>query len=238
MQDQWTDRLSEYVDGELTDSERDAVESHLTGCPRCAATLQELKAVVERTRSLGPRPPETDLWQSIANRIAAPPRLAPFQARAYRRFSFTLPQLAAASVLIALASGAVAWSVAERSAKASRYPEASRSAEASRDGETAQTDREPSGERTLATVSLADAQYDAAVAELQRALDKGRGHLDPATIQILEQNLTIIDRAIADAQRAVADDPGNTYLTTHLVEARRKKIDLLRRATALTTEMD
>src|SRR5207245_4781248 len=32
MQDEWTDRLSEYLDGELTDEERYAVESHHEGC--------------------------------------------------------------------------------------------------------------------------------------------------------------------------------------------------------------
>jgi len=41
MQDEWTDRLSEYLDGELSDEERCAVESHLAGCERCAAILRE-----------------------------------------------------------------------------------------------------------------------------------------------------------------------------------------------------
>jgi len=31
-------------------------------------------------------------------------------------------------------------------------------------------------------------------------------------------------------------DPANSYLNSHLVETRRRKLDLLRRATALTTE--
>ena len=88
----------------------------------------------------------------------------------------------------------------------------------------------------LEAVSLADAQYDAAVADLERALAKGRGRLDKTTIAIVEENLTIIDRAIAQAREALAADPANSYLSGHLIEARRKKLDLLRRAAALTSE--
>jgi anti-sigma factor RsiW len=231
--DSYTDRLSDYLDEEdLPARERDAIAAHLEQCEPCRRTLDELRKVAAQAAALEDTPPMTELWPGVVARLEPRPRRGFTLFRRdtpSRRFSFTLPQLAAASVLIALASGAVAWSIGIRSTR-SREPE--------RVVATSPSQSEASPERTIATVGLADAQYDAAVAELQRALDKGRGHLDPATIQILEQNLTIIDRAIADAQRAVADDPGNTYLTTHLVEARRKKIDLLRRATALTTEMD
>ena len=39
MTDQWTDRLSEYLDGELLTGERTALEEHLVGCAACRATL-------------------------------------------------------------------------------------------------------------------------------------------------------------------------------------------------------
>src|SRR5438105_7222886 len=90
----------------------------------------------------------------------------------------------------------------------------------------------------LETVSLADDQYDAAVADLERALKQGRGRLDASTIAIVEHNLQTIDQAIQQAREALAADPANTYLSSHLVESRRRKLDLLRRATALTSEMD
>jgi hypothetical protein len=88
------------------------------------------------------------------------------------------------------------------------------------------------------TIGLADAQYDAAVADLENALKTGRGRLDSSTIAIVEQNLQIIDQAINQARQALVGDPANTYLSSHLVETRRRKLDLLRRATALTTEMN
>ena len=85
-------------------------------------------------------------------------------------------------------------------------------------------------------MGFADAQYDAAVADLQKALENGRGQLDASTIAVVEHNLQIIDQAINQAREALVADPANSYLSSHLVEARRRKLDLLRRATALTNE--
>ena len=62
MKDQWTDRLSEYLDGELGAAERAALEGHLATCAECGATLAELRRVVARARALDDRPPTADLW--------------------------------------------------------------------------------------------------------------------------------------------------------------------------------
>src|SRR5262249_33104452 len=90
----------------------------------------------------------------------------------------------------------------------------------------------------IAPVSMADAQYDAAVSDLEQALKQGRGRLDAATVAIVEHHLPIIAQAKQPAGAALAADPANTYLSGHLVEARRRKLDLLRRAAALTSETD
>jgi tetratricopeptide (TPR) repeat protein len=82
-------------------------------------------------------------------------------------------------------------------------------------------------------VNLADAPYDEAVADLERALEAGRSRLDPATVKVLEESLASIDQAIEQSQRALAADPANTYLYSHLAAARQRKLALLRRASAL-----
>jgi len=242
MHDEFAERLSDYLDDELTREERDAVEAHLAACPACATTLADLQRVVERARSIGPRPPRTDLWPGIASRIAS---RSPLHTSA-KRISFTLSQLAAAAVVLIALSSAVGWQLAGRSAnhlrqgyggqEASRYPGVVATERLAHPEIERSTEREASAERSLQPVSLADAQYDAAVADLEHALAKGRGRLDKTTIAIVEENLSIIDQAIAQAREALASDPANTYLSGHLVEARRKKLDLLRRATALTNE--
>jgi hypothetical protein len=71
-------------------------------------------------------------------------------------------------------------------------------------------------------------QYDAAITDLERILAEGRGQLAPATIAILEENLAIIDRAIEEARRAIAADPGNLYLTNYLTDTMKRKLELLR----------
>ncbi len=230
MHTEWTDRLSEYLDDDLPADERRAIDAHLAGCPACRAVLDELAQVVARARRLDPRPPQADLWPAVQRNIG---RLRDDRVSA-RRFAVTLPQALAASLAIALLSGAAVWlatggSNGVRDAnRAQPDPIAqARPAEQARD--------ERAGDRQeIATVSFADAQYDAAVADLEKAVRDGRGRLDKTTVDIVERNLQIIDHAIDQARQALDADPANSYLSSHLVEARRRKLDLLRRAAALT----
>jgi len=68
---------------------------------------------------------------------------------------------------------------------------------------------------------------------LERILQDGRGRLDSTTVRVLEQNLAVIDAAIAQARRAVAADSANLYLNSHLAETMRRKLELLRQAASL-----
>jgi anti-sigma factor RsiW len=250
---EWTDQLSDYLDGELSVEEQHAVAAHLRECAPCGAVLNDLKRVVARAGSLDARPPQADLWTGIAARIeagAAAPRVVPFAARESRRFAFTLPQLAAAAALLIALSAGVAWQIAARMGRPEglRYASAaavngSSSSAGAGSATVAQPSRAGDSPATGAAdfarveqVSMADAQYDAAVADLEQALKAGRGRLDASTIAIVEHNLQIIDQAINQAREALVGDPANSYLSSHLVEARRRKLDLLRRATALATE--
>jgi anti-sigma factor RsiW len=240
MHDEWTDKLSDYLDDELQDSERAAVEAHLQGCPACSAVLNDLQRVIARAQAAADaaRPPHTNLWNGVAGRID--------RIRQPRRVSFTVTQLAAAAVLLIGVSAGISWRLKTSISDGPEGPHYDR-ASASADRAAGSSADSPSGSSadlqlrpdgvSLIGVSLADDQYDAAVADLERALKQGRGKLDTATIAIVEQNLQTIDQAIAQAREALAADPANSYLTGHLVEARRRKLDLLRRATALT-DMD
>jgi hypothetical protein len=231
MHEEWTDKLSEYLDGELPANEGAALEAHLRECRDCTAVLNDLKGVIARAKTLGARPPQADLWPAIAartERIAQP-----------RQFSFTLPQLAAAAVLLIALSSVVAWQVAQRAGsrgvETAPVPATTTAAVPVQPSGGADV---PSGSGTVdrvdvTPVGFADAQYDAAVSDLEKAVKNGRGRLDQSTIDIVEHNLQIIDQAIAQARDALAADPANTYLSGHLVEARRRKLDLLRRAAAL-----
>src|SRR5262245_2649091 len=243
---EWTDKLSDYLDGELPASERAAVDSHLAGCAECARVLADLKRVVARAQGLEPRPPQNDLWTAIVAQIeqrpaghaANPGNLVPFGTR--RRVTFTLPQLAAAAVLLIAVSAGLAWTVADRMRGETEVTTAQVAAPVPDTAPAAPgaVAAAPSDDVQVATVNVSDPQYDAAVADLEKAVKEGRGRLDENTIVIVEHNLQIIDQAIEQARQALAADPANSYLSSHLFEARRRKLALLRRAAALSTESD
>ena len=261
MHEQWTDKLSDYLDGELPDEDSRAVDAHLRECAHCAGVLNDLKRVVARAQASGEtaRPPRADLWSGIAKRIDARHapeagadlrspvgKMAAFRGRASRHVSFSLPQLAAAAALVAAVSGGIVWQLRPPVPGASEgVPQDRTQAADSPTGVAADSStdvgrpfRAAEDGARIETVGLADAQYDAAVVDLEKALKAGRGKLDPSTVAVVEHNLQIIDQAISQAREALIGDPANTYLSSHLVEARRRKLDLLRRATALTTDMN
>jgi tetratricopeptide (TPR) repeat protein len=215
MTDQWNDRLSDYLDDELSPGDRAALEAHLTTCPECAVTLDELREVVERARTLPARPPAADLWTGIEPRLERSAAVMPFRARTLaRRISFTVPQLVAASLALMVMSGGGVW-VLQHGGRATDLPPLE------------------AANPSIAPASLTDPRYDEAIADLEQALEAGRADLDPGTIKILEANLDAIDKAIDQSRRALAVDPANVYLNSHLADARQRKLALLRRAAAL-----
>lgn len=218
----WQDRLSEYLDGELGDAERAALEAHLDECGDCRATLDELRAVVAFAGSLEDVPPAVDLWPAIAERIGdAPPGATVVDATAWRRaralrVTLSLPQLAAAAIAVMLLSGATVWLALSRGGVGPAAPVA--------------TSVEPADGPVYLTANGLGPGYDQAVAELQQILEEGRDRLDPSTVEVLETNLRIIDQAIEEARLALERDPTNVYLNRYLADNMNRKLQLLRRA--------
>ena len=218
MSDRWMDRLSEYLDGELPTTDRAALEAHLETCADCSAVLADLRRVVDRARQLEEYVPKRDLWPGIASRIGATPAAAP---RIGRRWSFSLPQLAAAAI--------VADDALRRHGLAPPAPARCPQPRA----RSPRRRLRPSHRWPSTPSNSASQSYAAAVADLERVLAGGRGQLDTTTVRVIEQNLAAIDRAIAQAQQALMADPANLYLNTHLAETMRRKLDLLRQAATL-----
>jgi len=216
MTDRWMERLSEYLDGELPATERAALEAHLETCNDCSAVLSDLRRVVDRARVAEEYVPRRDLWPGIASRIGATRAASP---RIGRRWSFSLPQLAAAAILLMTLSGGATWLLRPTTLSPVGGPIATMA---------------PAGTPVAVNASSSASQsYAAAVADLERVLASGRGQLDTTTVRVIEQNLAAIDQAIAQAQRALLVDPANLYLNTHLAETMRRKLDLLRQAATL-----
>jgi anti-sigma factor RsiW len=211
-----TDRLSSYLDGELDSASRTQVEAHLAQCGDCRDTLRDLRAIVAAAPDYEGRAPARDLWFGIAARIDQT-RVVALPTRPAQRL-FTLRQLVAASVLLAATAGGLAWVAARRGA-----------GEVS--AEAGQAPADPAL-RLAGLVPRADSAYEGAVADLEQVLVEGRARLDTATVRIIEQNLAVIDQAIAEARAAIAADPANAYLSSQVAANMRRKLDLLRRTAA------
>src|SRR5439155_5094897 len=95
------EQLSAYIDGELTGTDRDDLEQHLTGCSDCSATLRGLRATVADMRAMpSPVPSEQDNW-ALRSAIAKAQRRP---AERYKRFAAAASGIAAALVVIAVLS--------------------------------------------------------------------------------------------------------------------------------------
>jgi hypothetical protein len=210
-----TSRLSDYLDDDLAPSEREAVRTHLESCPECAAELAALRDLKGRAASLSSEQPVAgDPWPAILARIESRPAGADRGRVLPWRVTLSLPQLAAAAALLLAVGMGGMWMQMRDAGPGASAPPA---------GAT------PAG---VVPATLADASFDATVADLEAALAAGRERLDPATIAVLEENLAAIDAAIAQAREALAADPANVGLTRHLLRARAMRLGVLRRAVA------
>jgi anti-sigma factor RsiW len=225
MGDNWEQRLSEYLDGELSAVERREVEVHMAECVECRVTLEDLRAVARRAADLENTAPESDLWAGIVKRIAAPGSaeacVVDIEGRRPMRrgrIAFSLPQLVAAGIVLVMLSAGTTM-LLQPGGSEPVMP----SAEAIRQAAAVQAVR----------VGFDMTEYDVVIADLELALDQARDRLDPSTVRVLEQSLATIDRAILDAYEALEQDPTNSYLSSHLATNMKRKVELLQRATTI-----
>jgi negative regulator of sigma E activity len=212
------ERLSALVDGEISGEALDATEAHLTACAECRAAYDALLAIRRHAGALDDRPPERDLWPGIAARLAEGGAVVPLASRR-RRLVFSIPQLAAAAVVLMSVSAGAALL-------------------ATHAGQGASPAAAPAVSATVRPVAgLASAKgvesYDVAIRDLESTLSARRWTLDTATVRAVQQSLGIIDAAIRQAEAALAQDPNSMYLNSHLEHALGRKLEVLRRVTTL-----
>ncbi len=233
-----SDALSAYLDGDLEAHEARAVADHLAACAECQAVVGDLERLRATARAWGHElaAPPVDLWPGIAARLSpsetaqagatgTSSRAPVAHVRWYRRrVSLGLPELALAASLIAALGGAWLYQRAAAPALAPAAPAPI----------LAQVEPFDTPDTGVTTVSFADAQYDAAIGDLERVLQEQRQHLNPRTVLVLERNLRIIDDAVREARAALAGDPANPMLNAQLADVRRRKLQLLRKAARIT----
>jgi hypothetical protein len=251
--------LHDYVDGDLGDDRRAMVEQHLTACSACRDLVVRITALAAEVAA-APRAvePPGDLWPAIRAEIVrrsegagtaggsalTPPTAAPAAAtevavapRPGRRGPpersrieprierWRRTTLAAAAVLLVAASSAATALWLRGSAPAPVAAGAS--------GGAGRADR--ATPVAPAVFARLDAGYERAARDLAATLDAERGSLAPETIAKVEASLRVVDSAIAEGRAALERDPGNQTVVQLLAVSYRQKLDVLRRATELST---
>jgi hypothetical protein len=224
-----TDEIHDLLDGLLEASEEERLSRHVESCARCRGETEALAAVLAGMAEL-PREaePARDLWGGIEARIAGTTPGAPepvviefpgsvaAAAAVRRRVSLSLPQLYAAGIAIALLSGAAVWYALGRTAP----------------GATMGLDAPDAPVALVSRTDAAGAELDEAVFQLEHALQEGRELLSPETLATIEQSLSAIDTAIAEARAALQNDPASPLLNRLLVSHQKNKLRILRQATS------
>lgn len=238
MHDPWTDRLSEYMDGEMDAAEASRLEEHLASCDACTDALAGLADVVAAAHALEDRPPATDLWPGIAAALEGGARPAAGagpqpvardvvdinsrRTRTARSFTFSMPQLAAAAMLLMAVSAGAAWLVVGGNGSDNG------GAAVMAEGTIFQSVNPPSPTSRLVDTRPADAEVSASLVQL---LDEARESLDPATVEVLERSIASIEEAISAAEAALAADPGNPRLQRQLDSTLQRRDEFAQRVT-------
>jgi hypothetical protein len=242
------ERLAAYIEGDLPPAERAAAERHFAECVSCAEALVELRAIAGEAAQLPLVSPSRDLWAGIESRISTPVTLldsapAPVRRMPRRQWQFAI----AASALVAVSAGAT-YLLTSRSGATGSQP-VSVAATATTPPQDSQRAPAPVQEVAPAPVAPANVShasrrkdvsvtrvYDREIALLNSLVHTRRESLDPKTVAIIEQNLKIIDRAIAESRAALAKDPKSPLLTNRLDNVLGSKVELLRTVAFLPTQ--
>jgi hypothetical protein len=240
------ERLAAYMEGDLSPAEREQAERHLAECATCAEALVELRAIAGEAAQLPLLTPPRDLWAGIEARISTPVSRLEGARASVRRAPRRHWQLAmAASALIAVSAGATYLITTRAVATGPQPVTVAATATAPRVDTQAATAPATAPAPTpppfvkVATnpknVSVTRV-YDREIALLDTVVRTRRESLDPKTVAIIEQNLKIIDRAIAESRAALAKDPGSPLLTNRLDNVLGSKVELLRTVAFLPTQ--
>jgi hypothetical protein len=224
------ERTHDLIDGLLPSETADRARRHMDECADCRDRYASLSELASDLRSV-PRDatPPPEIWEAIARRIdGTTPSAEPESAdvlvlpgvrrsleKSPRRISFTIPQLAAASFVLAAASAGILWMAVS--------PQSGPSADI--------LPETPAG----ATRFVSDeASYDTALDELMTIVEMARPYLAPETLVALDQSLAEIDTAIEEIGAALDGDPSSELLHSMLVTQQRSKLRVLRQVATLT----
>ena len=253
--DEFADKLAGFLERDVSESTRAAMEAHALECGECGPLLADLRRLRIDAANLPELAPSRDLWRGIAERIETPVVALPQSGRVMlpvrsRRVWFGLAAAALVAVTAtvtreitrrSIESGA-ATTVATRDVPAPTQPVATIGSPATSgdssvrpEARTTKTNQTaaPNQMRAVSNKPTAEQTYDHEIARLLAVYKYKQRDLDSSTVAVVAKNIAIIDSAIAQCRFALRRDPASGYLMQSLNDAFDTKIQLLRTAAAL-----
>jgi len=216
-----TERLSAFVDGDLSPNETAAVRAHAATCEPCTSAIADLRALVVNANALRePEPPPT-LWPSIEGALDRTPRWAWLSIANWRPFGVGALAGAAAVVLLVIVLPAVHGS-------GKRIPAAPPGAESvatSVAASAAATD--PLLHEAEAEFAEAAAAYERSIAKLRTLLAREEARWSPHERSRMAERLARLDDSIARSRELASRTPGDSAGNEQLFAAYQQKIAFL-----------
>jgi hypothetical protein len=226
--EKYLNSIQERVDGTIGSIRRAELEMHLDDCEACRAVLEDLQRIHDAAAGLPSLAAPDRAWLQIAGRLRMEGRIREEtgQARGPRR-PYVAWLAMAAALVIAAGTGIVL--LVPRGAPA---PAQTASTQAPSDAAI-----EASPAEAVNAVEHAQAQFEKAIADLEKVAKANQQTLDPGTSATIEKNLGILDQAIAENRAVVKAEPASVAARETLFDALRQKVSLLQDTISLINEM-
>jgi hypothetical protein len=230
--------LADYLENTLAPEARAAADAHRASCARCDALVRDLDAIRAEAAELRPFAPSRDLWPgiaaSISTSVASLDELDARQRRPHR--TWISPRVAAALVLLTAGTTFVVARMTTGPAAPTHQvavnpvnpQDAPQGTVPIAPPATKPVTPGPATVTPVARKQSTEATYAQEIAGLHAIVEQRSPQLDPHTRAVIEHNLQVIDTAIAESRRALANDPHSAFLADQLDQALDTKLEMLR----------
>jgi hypothetical protein len=225
-----TERLSAFVDGELSATETAAVRGHAAGCPHCTRAIAELRALVATARTLDEPEAPLTLWPSIEGALETRLREGALETHGHASKTFSWLSITSwRPFAVGALAGAVAVGLV-----VGVFP----GRHTARDGGVAAA---PPGAEIAAAAAVADpllheaeaefaeaaAAYERSIAKLRALLAREEARWSPAERGRMAERLARLDETIARSRELAHRTPGDSAGNEQLFAAYQQKIAFL-----------
>jgi hypothetical protein len=207
--------ISAQVDGEVSAAEVVEVERHQASCEQCAGVYRDLRTLVSEAQALPLFEPDQRVWTRLKAQCEAG-GLIHTAPSPWRGWLDRIP--IPSGPRLAMASAALVVVVMLASFMAYRGLQTTSTRQSSESTEAIQAENE---------VRRAEDSYLQAIESLEKISQTRMASMDPAVRGVLEDNLATIDYYIDKCRETVKNEPSDALAQRYLLEAYRKKVDLL-----------